>query len=160
MKHDKSTGEILLRTSRNYDRNAASDETGLRCPEPTRTKQEFKEETDINTIVERFGITGHLPTNVRIPLEPDFVEATTYHEALNTILAADEAFMKMPAQIRAEFNNDPGAFITFAEDENNRERAEKLGLVLPKPKQVQHPAEPQKAAQEPPKDTTKGGGVT
>jgi Chlamydia-phage Chp2 scaffold (Chlamy_scaf) len=48
---------------------------------------------------------------------------------LNAVIAADAAFMQLPADIRTRFNNDAGAFVDFCSDENNRAEAEKLGLV-------------------------------
>lgn len=54
----------FLRTPYNYDMNAAGDESGLRCEDATRAQQQFKEESDINTIVARFGLTGEMPDNL------------------------------------------------------------------------------------------------
>ena len=82
---DPETGEIevktltpFFRSPYNYDRDSVSRETGTACPEETLTQQQFKEECDINTILDRFGITGEVPTNVRQPISADFIEATDY----------------------------------------------------------------------------------
>lgn len=139
---DQDTGEIItpfLRTAHNYDRNRASDESALVCADPSRTSQEFKDDSDINTIVERFGITGQLPDpgSVKAPLEGDFHEIYDFQSALNVVRAAEESFMQMPADVRAEFKNDPGRFVDFVNNPANRARAEELGIVLkheqPKP---------------------------
>lgn len=131
---DETTGEIIvLRTPYNYDRNKASDESGLHCPEPTKAQQQFKEETDINTIVERFGLTGQLPTDVRMPISGDFTGLSTYQDALNALNQARASFDTMPATVRARFNNDPAAFVAFCDDENNRDEARRLGLLVPEP---------------------------
>jgi phage internal scaffolding protein len=121
--------KVFLRTPYNYDTMEASDAGGLSCPEPTLAQQHAKDETDINTIVRRFGLTGELPTNVRVPQYGDFTHTTDYHTAMNAVLAANEAFMQLPADVRTRFNNDPGALVDFVSDENNRAEAEKLGLV-------------------------------
>lgn len=123
---------VFVRSGNNYDMNSVSDETGLRCDDPSLTQQQFKEESDINTIVERFGLTGELPNNVRAPMYADFVEAIDFHSAMNAIRQAEESFMAMPADVRARFGNDPGRFVDFVNDDSNRAEAEKLGLVLPK----------------------------
>lgn len=141
---DPNTGEILgldsqaqielpfVRTPYNYDRMKASDESGLLCPEPTKTQQQFKEETDINTIVQRFGITGELPSDVPVPQSGDFSDAVTdYQTALNLVIAADQAFMALPAQVRQRFNNDPARLVEFVSDADNRDEARKLGLLVP-----------------------------
>lgn len=132
---DQVTGEYVgpfVRTPYNYDMEAASLESGLACPEPTLAQQQFKEECDINTIVKNFGLTGQLPENVRMPVSGDFTDAVTdYQSALNMVIEADAAFMKLPADVRAEFQNDPQKLLLFLEDDKNRERAVKLGLLVP-----------------------------
>lgn len=122
----------FMRTPYNYDRDEHSMETGTDNQEPTETQQQFKDECDINTILERFGVTGELPMNIRQPVSTDFVEAFDFQTAQNAIIAARESFMEMPAKVRARFDNDPQKFITFFEDEANRQEAETLGLVNPK----------------------------
>lgn len=134
---DKETGEVMLpfvRSAFNYDADRVSEETGLRCDDPSRAKQEFKEETDINTIVERFGLTGELPDpgSVKTPLEGDFHEVYDFQSAMNVVRAAEESFMAMPADVRAEFNNDPARFMDFVHNPENYDRAVKLGLAVPR----------------------------
>lgn len=134
--------EPFLRTAYNYDRMEVSNETGLDCREldedtgelvyRTMAQQHFAEECDINTIVRRFGLTGQLPVGVRMPTYGDFLDVPTYHEAMTAIRQADEAFMMMPADVRARFDNDAGKFVEFCSDEKNRDEAVRLGLVLPK----------------------------
>lgn len=134
------TGEILamaipyIRTRYNYDRDAASVGTGLACADPTRTQQHFKKETDINTIVERFGVTGELPLKEKMPQNGDFSEAVTdYQTALNMVIQAKAAFGELPAKTRARFHNNPQELLAFLEDPENKEEARKLGLVKPEP---------------------------
>lgn len=133
----------FVRSPYNYDMNVAGDESGLDCsrtvdPEtgevvltPSLAKQSFAEEVDINTIVRRFGLTGQLPQAVRPPTFGDFENIPDYHAAMNAIRLADEAFMEMPAEVRARFGNDAGSFVEFVSDENNRDEARKLGLLVP-----------------------------
>lgn len=109
-----------------------SNESGLKCSDPSRAKQSFKDECDINTIVRRFGITGQLPVGVRMPTYGDFTEVQDFQGAMNAIAQAREAFDQMPAHVRKRFDNDPQRFVEFCSDEGNREEAVKLGLVAPK----------------------------
>ena len=120
---------MFLRTPYNYDTIEASDASGLSCPEDSLAQQHAKDESDINTIVRRFGLTGELPQGVRMPQYGDFTGATDYHSALNAVIAADAAFMQLPADLRTRFNNDAGAFVDFCADDRNRDEAVKLGLV-------------------------------
>lgn len=121
----------FLRSAFNYDRNEASDESGLACLDESRTKQSFAEEVDINTIMRRFGQTGKLPDSVVPPTYQDFVGIFDFHSAMNAVAQAGEAFDKMPADVRYKFNNDPGAFVAFCSDEKNLEEMSKLGLTSP-----------------------------
>lgn len=121
--------EMFLRTPYNYDTDAASNESGLACEEPSLAQQHYKDECDINTILERFNITGMLPQSSLSPRYGDFTGVGDYHTALNRVIAVQDEFEALPAQIRARFNNDPAQLIEFLEDENNRPQAEELGLV-------------------------------
>lgn len=125
----------FVRTRYNYDMDFASNKSGLACPEPTRAQQQFAEECDINTIVERFGLTGQLPQNAKTPLNGDFVEVQDYQSALNKMIEADKAFMLLPAKIRAEFQNDAGKFVDFVSDEKNIEKAREWGFARPAAKE-------------------------
>lgn len=137
-----------IRKRYQYDTNELSLATGLVIEDNeqnNRTKQEFAEEVDINTLLRRFNITGQMPENVRAPTYGDFTEVTDFQSAVNAIAQANEAFDQMPAEVRYRFNNDPERFVAFVDDEANRSEAEKLGLVFPRP-----PAEPETPQTPPP----------
>lgn len=119
---------VFVRTPYNYDTSAASRLTGLSCPEPTRTRQDMKDECDINVIVERFGLMPPIPLQ-RLPSYEDFSEVVDFHTAANAIALAREAFDRYPAHIRDHFHNDPGRFVDFCSDSGNRQDAIKLGLI-------------------------------
>ena len=119
----------FLRTMYNYDRDAASNESGLHCEDASLTQQHFKDETDINNILRQFNITGLLPEQTLSPRYGDFTGIGDYHGALNAVIAAEDGFMALPANLRARFGNDPAQLIDFLNDENNRSEAEKLGLL-------------------------------
>lgn len=123
----------FVRNPYNYDRDAVSTETGLFCDDPSKAQQQFKEESDINTIVERFNLTGQLPSDVRAPQYADFEGVFDFKSAMNAIRQAEESFMAMPAHVRARFVNDPQRFVEFCSDPANLEEARKLGLALPSP---------------------------
>jgi phage internal scaffolding protein len=52
---------------------------------------------------------------------------------LNKIKAADEAFMALPAKIRAKFDHDPNALLNYLQNEENRDEAIQIGLIDGKP---------------------------
>lgn len=104
---------------------------------PSRTKQSFEEESNINNIVARYKKIGGNPDDLLTPaFSPltsaqfaDVSAASDYHTALNTVYAAQEQFESLPATVRERFKNDPGNFASFMADEKNLDEAIKLGLV-------------------------------
>lgn len=122
----------FLRTPYNYDVDAVSDLTGLKCEDPSLAQQHMKDETDINNIVEQYGVTGQLPAApVNVPTYGDFTGTNDYRQALDMVMAADYAFMSLPANVRERFNNDPAELVDFVSDINNRSAAIDLGLIPP-----------------------------
>jgi len=119
----------FLRTQYNYDHDAASNASGLVCEEPTRTQQHHKDECDINVILERFGKTGQVPVNAISGQYGDFSGVHDYHTALNAIIASENEFAALPAQIRNRFQNDPSNLIEFLDNPKNKAEAESLGLI-------------------------------
>jgi phage internal scaffolding protein len=120
---------IFLRTPYNYDLNAASNESGLHCEDATLTQQHYKDECDINNILRQFNVTGLLPEATLTPRYGDFTGIGDYQTALNKVIAAEDEFMRLPAQIRARFDNDPAQLIDFMDKSENLDEAIKLGLV-------------------------------
>lgn len=121
---------MKLRIVGEYDADQLSHDTGLRCEDESRTHQEFKEESDINTIIDRFGI-GENPieaqkwvTNVDIADAPD-----NYMDVMNQLNAARDQFMSLPAKVRSRFDNDPAAFVDFVSDAANLDEMVHLGLA-------------------------------
>lgn len=113
-----------------------SDETAIDCSPDTAVGQDVrqavqsgKDEADINWIVSRYLKTGELPAATNAAHYGDFTGISDYHTALNSVIAADEAFMALPATLRARFENDPGQLLDFLADSKNRDEAVKLGLI-------------------------------
>lgn len=127
---------VFVRSENNYDMDFASEASGIVNEEPSMTQQQFKEESDINTIVKRFMLTGEVPENYRAPQYGDYTDVPDFQTAMNIVRDAASNFLELPAELRARFVNDPQALLEFVGDENNRAEAIELGL-LPKP-----PAEP------------------
>lgn len=120
----------FCRAPGNYDVDKASFEAALFIdPAESKTQQQFRDETDINEIVRRFGLTGELPDNVRVPVSGDFTGITDFHSAMNAVREAQESFDALPAETRARFANDPQNLMEFVADGRNRDEALKLGLI-------------------------------
>lgn len=121
----------FLRTPYNYDMNEVSEQTSLACKDKTLTQQSFKEEADINTIVERFHLTGQLPQFNQLPQYADYEGIFDFQDAMNVIREAQETFMELPANLRARFHNNPQEFLEFCGDPENLPEAKKLGILSP-----------------------------
>lgn len=129
--------KVFLRTPYNYDRRVASLESGLNANVGSMTVKSEKDEADINVLVRRFGLTGVMPANPRVPMSGDFTGISDYRSALEMIRAADAAFLEFTPQVRARFDNDPQKLMDFCADVNNLKEARELGLV---PKEAAAPA--------------------
>ncbi|WNK13684.1 MAG: internal scaffolding protein [Microvirus sp.] len=126
----QKSAPILIRSAFDGLSDDVSRATGLECLDPTLTQQQFADEADINTIVNKFLRTGVMPDEVSLPRFGDFTTTVdNYHDALNLVIAADEAFSELPAKIRARFDNDAGKYVDFFNDPKNRAEAEELGLI-------------------------------
>lgn len=99
--------------------------------EPTRTKQEFLEESDINFIVNQYETTGLIPQAGPEGVYGDFSapELSDYHQALGIVAGAKELFDRVPAKVRERFRNDPAELILFCQDPANTKEAHELGLL-------------------------------
>lgn len=98
------------------------------------TKQSFKAECDINTILAKYRTTGVLPTLIKEnPRFGDFSDVPTYQEALNTVRLAQEQFDSLSSHVRERFANDPARFLEFVSDPLNSEELVKMGLATARP---------------------------
>lgn len=127
---------LFLRTPYNYDMDSVSCETGLSCPEDSLTIQSAAEDADINTIVRRFGLTGELPGDIKMPQSGDFVGVGDFQSAMNIVRLAQEEFLRVPAEIRARFSHDPQLFSEFFNDPANQDEAIRMGLATRRPEPV------------------------
>jgi len=117
----------------NYDTNEAGDDAGLDTGTDGGAQQNFKDECDINVMLKKFGIGYELPQGLRAPMSGDFTGIRDFHQAMNAINQARETFEELPANIRARFQNDPGQFVDFATNNENRKQLEEWGMTIPKP---------------------------
>lgn len=78
-------------------------------------QQHMKDEVDVNTIVRRFGITGQLPLGPNTGIYGDFTDIFDYDGAVERVRGARERFLKLPAEVREKFDNDPGKLIALAQ---------------------------------------------
>lgn len=109
----------------------AGAERGEQGERLTGAKQAFRQECNINSIMDRYQRTGVLPMTDK---QPQYVECpadVSYQSALNQVIAVQEAFMQLPPGVRRRFNNDPEGFVEFVSDPANADEAEAMGLLSP-----------------------------
>lgn len=126
-------GFVFFRTPYNYDMDEVSVATALECTDESLAIQSAKDEVDINTIVKRFGLTGELPEDLKMPRSGDFTGVPDFHTAMSMVRQAQDEFLRVPADIRARFGNDPGKFMAFIDDDRNYDEAKRLGFLKPDP---------------------------
>jgi len=100
--------------------------------EPSLTRQEFAEECDINTIMQRYEATGAISHVNRA--EPVYLDTTLYpglQASMDAFREAAASFNALPALVRREFDNDPQKFVDFAVDPANLPKMREWGLAAP-----------------------------
>lgn len=107
---------------------------------PSKVQQQFRDSTDIRTIMERARKTGMLPQQNRRPIFGE-IPSVTFMEAQNLIIKAQQSFDSLPANVRREFGNNPLELLHAFENPAMRPELVRLGLI--------DPPEPEKPAPEP-----------
>lgn len=97
----------------------------------TRCVQSERKNSDINNIVGRAYQTGMMPTLNREALA--LPTALSYQESLNKIVSANQAFERLPSQIRDEFSNNPENLLTAVEQSKSnpelKSKLQQLGVL-------------------------------
>lgn len=114
----------------------------LECKDPSRTKQEFRDEVNINSIMAKARRTGQLVdpglvNSSRIAQYGDFSSANTFEAAQQSILMVKDVFESLEADIRKAFDNDPAKMLAFVQNATQEELID-MGLA-PKPTLVPAP---------------------
>lgn len=123
--------------------------------EPSLTQQQFKDQTDINKIMAQYEKQGinynNLPQSQGVYADLTIIPKD-YQDRLHQVMQAEEAFMSLPAELRAQYNNSPQDLIDWLAKPENNDRAVELGLKVKKEAPVKAPQAPAPApATEPPK---------
>lgn len=104
-----------LRTPYNYDRDEVSKNTALISDSETLTQQNFRDETDLNIMIRKYGV---LPVSEVNWKEFDAtVIPQDYQQLQNMLREADQAFMDLPAEVRKAADNDPQKFLAIVESQ-------------------------------------------
>lgn len=99
----------------------------------SKTQRQFRKASDINNIIAKYRKTGILgdpnPVSPRFPIFADFSKITDYFSAQVAVAQTKSIFERLPADVRAEFQNDVQVFMQFVSNPENNARLIELGLV-------------------------------
>lgn len=130
----------FFKTPYNHDTEAESNKHTVKDFGESLTVQSMADDADINVLMHRYGITGKMPENPRVPTYVDFEDVFDFRTANEAVMKANDMFMEYPATLRARFDNDPQRFLAFCSDENNKDEMRNLGLLKPQePPKVEPP---------------------
>lgn len=113
-----------------YSAFRTHDRVQLVCEESSRAKQSMSAECDINNIMDKYAANGLVQhVNQHKGSYGELPGVIDYHDALNAVLSAKEAFSTLPSKIRSRFNNEPAEFLEFVNNEDNKSEMAQLGLI-------------------------------
>ncbi len=104
-----------------------------------RTKQSFRDETDINKILKRAQKTGTISHLQQFEGRYGDFTNFDFFDAQLKLAAGREIFDALPSEIRNEFNQSQGDFFKYVNDPANKDRLNTLlpGLAAPGRQNVQ-----------------------
>lgn len=97
------------------------------------TDQQWKEDVNINTIMDRFQKTGRINhTSGKQGVYADVSQIPDLLTASNIVKDASEKFASLNSKIRERFSNDPLKMVSFLQDPQNYDEAVNLGMLTKK----------------------------
>ncbi len=99
-----------------------------------RTKQAFKDSTDINKLIARVAAGDtitHLAKHGAI--YGDFTDIDDLLTGMTRLKKGEQIFADLPGEIRKEFDQDVGKFFNFVNDPANKDRLEAVLPALAQP---------------------------
>lgn len=119
------------------------------------TKQSFRDECNVNTIMNRYLQNGEIPViNQQAPQYLD-VTGLEFQEKMEFVAGAQTLFNELPSNLRNRFQNDPAQMLDFCSNPANRAEMASMGLLrvppaspatLPSTNQNQPPVAPSDAS--------------
>lgn len=91
------------------------------------TVQSAKDDTDLNVIMERFKRGVALP-ELRPGMFGDVREMNDFMAVQDKRIEAEALFMKLPARMREQFDNNVAVFMDYIADDRNVEEGIEIGL--------------------------------
>lgn len=122
----------------------------IKFPTAGGAKQSFKNECDINQIMAKYEKTGLVTHLAKHGGSYGFAPAVDFRQALELVSKSETIFADLPSQVRKRFQNDPGEFLVFCENPDNRSEMALLGLLSSEATSTESPpAQPSDSASAP-----------
>lgn len=120
-----------------YSRYDPPKDDGITFKKPSLTQQCFKEQCDINNILESYSQQARaMRANIADLLPPidsqDFADISNMEDFLtaqNKIAKVTQIFEQMPSNVRPEFGDDPANFIAALGDSQKYSQLADLGVL-------------------------------
>lgn len=93
------------------------------------TEQSHKNETDMNFILRDYQRTGLIKHAKNHEGKYDDITMQDFQSAMYIVAQGKTMFELLPANIRKEFNQDPGQFLSFVQNPDNAKRMESMGIL-------------------------------
>ncbi|AXH77979.1 MAG: internal scaffolding protein [Microviridae sp.] len=100
-------------------------------PSLDRTKQSDKDSCDINLIMARYIKTGVLDFVNKNAASYGDITGIDFQTSMDTVAKAKTMFDQLPAELREQFDNNPGFFCDFVSNEENLPEMAEMGLLTP-----------------------------
>lgn len=120
------------------------------------TQQQFKDEVDVNFIVDSYASTKNPAILNRTQENYGYAPAKTFHEAMNIVLETEEKFESLPSEIRDYFNSDVNNYLEAMQEPDFEKVMQKLGTQFVGDSEAS--GKPQ-GSNEPPTERSEGGSV-
>lgn len=95
---------------------------------PGKTEQSYKDDTDINRLLEPAMRKGLLRHVARFVGEYDDIPVESFQDAQFVVSKGKNMYEALPARVRAKFNG-PGEFMEFVQNPDNKPWLKKHGLL-------------------------------
>lgn len=92
-------------------------------------EQAPKKQCDINYILQDYQRTGMIQHAKNYAGKYDDVTIDSFQDAMFLVKRAENMFNDLPSSLRKRFNNDPGEFLQFSQNPENKEEMVKLGMI-------------------------------
>lgn len=94
-----------------------------------KTEQSHKKECDLNYILKNYQKTGFIAHANKNAGRYDDISPLDFQDAMFKVAQANTMFEELPSSVRNRFKNNPGAFLEFVQNPDNRSQMEKMGIL-------------------------------